>query len=563
MTIHHVVVREESSEKSGAPLNIAGIGEKLTAMTQPNIVIIQADQLAAAALSPYGNEVVQAPNIEALADGGVIFDRAYCNSPLCAPSRASMMTGMLPSRTGAFDNASDVPATVPTLAHRMRGLGYHTALVGRMHFIGPDQLHGFEKRPTSDVYPAGVSMIPDWTSDEHQQWFHDTDSVFEAGVSRASVQQDFDEEVVFNSLRNLTDRVREGRPFLMVSSFIHPHDPYEPPAEHWHRYDGVEIDMPRVGFGDVPLDPHSRRLLQMCGFDHRMPGQDAVRNARRAYYSAVSYVDDGIGQILGRIRRLGLADNTIVIVTADHGDMLGERGLWYKMSPFEQSARVPLIINAPGLLAPRRVGDVVSLVDLLPTLVDLAGGDVDELSGDGSSLLPLAAGTGSDAERQVTIEYLAEGLTAPQITLVEERYKYVHCPADPDQLYDLAADPGERVNLAAADGLRDSQAEAALVRLRAEVAADYDLDALRDRVLDSQADRRVARHALAQGQVTDWDNVPLDDSAQRYVRGDFWGSVNAGRLAGEAGAVRPLATAPSRHRRGDDEGQEGEGLAAG
>lgn len=528
-------------------------------MTQPNIVLIQADQLAAAALSPYGNEVVQAPNIEALADGGVIFDRAYCNSPLCAPSRASMMTGMLPSRTGAFDNASDFPATTPTLAHRMRSLGYHTALVGRMHFIGPDQLHGFEKRPTSDVYPADISMIPDWTSGEHQQWFHDTDSVFEAGISRASVQQDFDEEVVFNSLRNLTDRAREGRPFLMVSSFIHPHDPYEPPAEHWHRYDGVEIDMPRVGFGEVPLDPHSRRLLQMCGFDRRMPDERTVRNARRAYYSAVSYVDDGIGRILDRIRALGLAGNTIVIVTADHGDMLGERGLWYKMSPFEQSVRVPLIVSAPGLLGPRRVGEAVSLVDLLPTLVDLAGGDVGDLCGDGSSLVPSACGTSSGSDRPVVIEYLAEGLTAPQITLVEGRYKYVHCPTDPDQLYDLEADPDERVDLAGRGVPRDPRAEAALVRLRAEVAAGYDLQDLRRRVLDSQADRRIVRHALAQGQVTDWDNVPLDDSAHRYVRGDFWSSVDAGRLSGEAAAIRPLATAPSRHRRADD----GEGLAAG
>lgn len=529
-------------------------------MRRPNIVLIQADQLAAAALSPYGNEVVKAPNVAALADDGVVFERAYCNSPLCAPSRASMMTGLLPSQTGAFDNASDFPATTPTLAHRLRGLGYHTALVGRMHFIGPDQLHGFEKRPTSDVYPADVSMIPDWTTDERQQWFHDTDSVFRAGISRASVQQDFDEEVVFNSLRNLTDRAREGRPFLMVSSFIHPHDPYEPPAEYWHRYDDVDIDMPRVGYQDVPLDPHSARLLQMCGFDRRMPDEATVRNARRAYYAAVSYIDDAIGQILQRIRMLGLADNTVVMVTADHGDMLGERGLWYKMSPFEQSARVPLIVNAPGLPG-RRVSGVVSLVDVLPTLVDLAGGDADDLPGPGFSLVPLAEGRASRTGRRATIEYLAEGLTAPQITLVEDRYKYVHCPGDPDQLYDLIADPQERVNLADPAASPTPLVAAALDRLGATVADRYDLDELQSRVLASQADRRIVRNALCQGQVTDWDNVPLDDSARRYVRGDFWGAVNAGRLSGEADAdVVQIAPADDWPENSDDTRR---GLAAG
>ncbi len=128
----------------------------------PNIVLIQADQLVATALGAYGNTVVQSPEIDALAADGIVFERAYCNSPLCAPSRASMMTGLLPSQLGAFDNAAPFSSTVPTFAHYLRVAGYHTALVGRMHFIGPDQLHGFEQRATTDVYPAGMDMIPDW-----------------------------------------------------------------------------------------------------------------------------------------------------------------------------------------------------------------------------------------------------------------------------------------------------------------------------------------------------------------------------------------------------------------
>src|SRR5438552_670860 len=123
-----------------------------------------ADQLAVHALRPYGNRVVKAPTIDRLAEEGAVFDRAYCNSPLCAPSRASLMTGQLPSAIGAYDNASELPASVPTTAHYLRLRGYRTCLAGKMHFLGPDQLHGFEDRLTTDVYTAGFDWVPDWTS---------------------------------------------------------------------------------------------------------------------------------------------------------------------------------------------------------------------------------------------------------------------------------------------------------------------------------------------------------------------------------------------------------------
>ena len=127
----------------------------------PNILLIMADQMAAPALPCYGHPVVQAPNISRLAREGVVFDSAYCNSPLCAPSRAVLVTGQLPSRTGAYDNAAEFPASVPTFGHYLRAMGYHTSLCGKMHFIGPDQLHGFEERLTTDIYPADFGWTPD------------------------------------------------------------------------------------------------------------------------------------------------------------------------------------------------------------------------------------------------------------------------------------------------------------------------------------------------------------------------------------------------------------------
>ena len=513
--------------------------------TRPNIVVIQADQMAAQALGAYGDTAARTPHMDALAAEAAVFDRAYCNTPLCAPSRASMMTGRMPSDIDCFDNGSDFAASIPTFAHHLRADGYHTALVGRMHFIGPDQHHGFEQRLTTDVYPADMDMVPDWRRDlgDRLQWYHDADAVHTAGVSQATVQLDFDDEVGFRALRHLNDRVRadqaagERVPFLMVASFIHPHDPYEPPQEHWDRFADVDIPAPRhPEVPDPAQDPHSHRLRAMSGFDQRETTEEEVRRARRSYYAAVSYIDDHVGRIRERLESLGLWEDTVVVVTSDHGDMLGEKGLWFKMSPYEESSRVPLILHGPEHLVPAgRYANPVSLLDLMPTLLELGGADgatsaaaeATTPARQGLSLLESArrerSGTAGPADRDVIIEYLAEGTLRPQLTLVRGQHKFVVCPGDPDQLFDLHTDPHELTNIAA------DPAQAELVaELRAAVAAQYDLAALEEKVLASQARRRLVAQALQSGRPRPWDYEP--DPEQRYVRGDFWSALGYGQI---------------------------------
>ncbi len=504
---------------------------------KPNIVVVQADQLAPQALGAYGDEAARTPNIDALAEDGAVFDRAYCTTPLCAPSRASMMTGRMPSDLGCHDNGDDFPSSVPTFAHHLRSAGYHTALIGRMHFIGPDQHHGFEERLTTDVYPADMDMVPDWRRDpaDRLPWYHDADAVFTAGVSLATVQQDFDDEVGFRALRHLDDRVRvnqregEDVPFLMVTSFIHPHDPYEPPAEHWDRFAGVDI--PDPAHPQVPsrdADPHTHRLRVMSGFDRREPTLEETRRARRSYYAAVSYIDDHVGRIRARLDDLGLRESTIIVVTSDHGEMLGEKGLWFKMSPYEQSSRVPLIIHGPEHLVPAgRYANPVSLLDLAPTLHEIAGAPETDEAWDGLSLLESArresAGLAGPEDRDVHVEYLAEGTLRPQVTLVRGRYKYVVCPGDPDQLFDLDADPDERTSIASAPEHAD------LVQtLRKALDARYDLETLEEDVVASQSRRRIVATALQRGRSRPWDFAP--DPEQRYVRGDFWEAIAHGQI---------------------------------
>ena len=233
----------------------------------PHILLIMADQLSARALPSYGNRTSLAPNLTRLGDSGVVFERALCASPLCVPSRASLITGLLPSRTGAFDNAGELPAGAPTLAHRLRVRGYRTVLIGKMHFIGPDQLHGFEERPMTDVYPAGFDWIPDWELEDRERlpWYHDLSSVVRAGPVSATLQLAYDEEVLERACHAIAEAGADPRPLLLVVSFTHPHDPYEVPSEHWLRYDGVTIDPPTFPDPPDPSDPPTRRLRAMVG----------------------------------------------------------------------------------------------------------------------------------------------------------------------------------------------------------------------------------------------------------------------------------------------------------
>jgi len=488
---------------------------------EKNILVLMADQMTPSSLRPYGNTVSKTPRIDALAREGVVFDSAYCASPLCAPSRFAFMAGKLPSKIGAYDNAAELPAQTLTFAHYLRAAGYRTVLSGKMHFCGPDQLHGFEERLTTDIYPADFGWVPDWAQpDVRPSWYHNMSSVLDAGPCVRTNQLDFDDEVTFTVRQKLYDIVREreagtdARPFLVVASLTHPHDPYAIPPEYWNLYSDEAVDLPRTTLSYDESDPHSKRLRHVCENDRTPPTEQQVRNARRAYYGALSYVDAQFGSILDALQTTGLADDTIVIVTSDHGDMLGERGLWYKMTFFEHAARVPLIVHAPKQFMPRRVTESVSTIDLLPTLVELATGKRETAWPDpidGRSLVPHLNGDGGHDE--TLGEYLAEGALAPIVMIRRGRYKFIHTPVDPDQLFDLEADPQELVNLAGDPAYANTVAH-----FIAEVDARWNLDTLHEDVLASQRRRRFHYAATTQGRLQAWDWQPFNDASQRYMR---------------------------------------------
>lgn len=500
-------------------------------MTQRNIVVVMADQLAPHFTGAYGHRAAKTPHLDALAARGMRFDAAYCNSPLCAPSRFAFMSGQLISRIAAYDNASEFKATIPTFAHYLKTLGYRTCLSGKMHFVGPDQMHGFEDRVTTDIYPADFAWTPDWEAPDERidKWYHNMQTVKESGVAQATFQIDYDDEVEFAARRWLFDFARnkahgDDSPFALVASFIHPHDPYVARPEWWNLYCDGDIDLPAYLPEPEEQDPFSRRLMDGIEASYVPLTEEEVRRARRAYLANVSYFDSKIGQIVQTLKEIGELDNTIIIVTADHGDMLGERGLWYKMNFFEHSARVPLVMAGPGVVQ-GVAHNACSLIDLLPTFIEIGGGSTAMLGEpiDGRSLMPLARGEEDPIDEAIG-EYCAEMTPYPVLMIRRGALKFIHCDSDPPQLYDVANDPMEAVNLATDPAYADH-----LSAFSAEVRKRWDGEDLRRRIIETQKSRRALHAAMEAGAGEHWDYNPPSDASQQYVRNHMDWTVAASR----------------------------------
>jgi choline-sulfatase len=482
---------------------------------KPNILFVMADQMAAQFLEPYGHKLVQTPNLSRLAREGVVFENCYSTSPLCAPARATVMNGLLPSRTGVYDNAAEFPSAIPTWAHYLRLQGYQTCLSGKMHFVGPDQLHGLEERLTTDIYPADFGWTPDWRLKQERidWWYHNMTSVLQPGIAEISNQLEFDDDVAFQATRKLYDYARftPEKPFALMTSFTHPHDPYAARKKFWDLYKDEDIDLPAVpAMRREQLDAHSQRLYDVSAMDDYTVTEKDIRAARHGYYANISYVDDLLGQLITTLEVTGTLENTTIIFTSDHGDFLGERGLWYKMSYLEPAAHVPLIIWNPKSYKPRRVKEPVSLADIMPTIAAMGGTTTLSRPADGRSLMPLLQGAAENPDATAWGEYLAEGAIAPLYMLRRGPWKFIHSPVDPDQLFNLVDDPLELKNLAATHPLGK--------KFRAEVEAKFDIPKTHQAVLQSQQSRLMMFEAMKQGHHFPWDFQPLRDASEQYTR---------------------------------------------
>ena len=520
---------------------------------KPNILLIMVDELAPQALPAYGHPVVRSPHIDRLAQSSVVFNSAYTNSPLCAPARASMLAGRWTPGIQAWDNGAEMPSEIPTMAHYLRARGYSATLAGKMHFIGPDQLHGFETRLTTDIYPADFSWTANWSRPptEPNPAGVSMRPVLEAGHCLRNMQIDYDEEVQYQAKQWIWDRARrkdEAKPFFLTVSYTHPHPPFVAQKDFWDLYRDDDIDMPRVGtLPPEQLDAGSLGLYYNHRRDKMPITQQDVIAARRAYYGMISWVDERIGDLLSTLAASGLDDNTVVVFTSDHGEMLGERGMWFKMCMYEWSVRVPLFVRWPGKLQPRRVKANVSLVDLLPTLLDVSGYDATQPVGglvepvDGHSLLPLMQGSDGGTWTDLAIsDFTAGGVGRPLRMVKHGDWKLITIGGLAPMLFNLKDDVNELHDRSA-----DPASQSVLENLLAMAPDRYDWQTI-DRLVRLSQKRRLLIGAADKTTATptrwNWKSRPDDDL--RYVRG---GGLRDGEHATKAKARFPYVDEAGEH----------------
>ena len=498
---------------------------------KPNIILIMGDQLNHRFLPWSGNSVVQAPNFTKLAKRGTVFKNIYCNYPICAPSRYSMLTGLLPHSISAWDNAAEFSSAIPTIGHALTLSGYETILCGKMHFVGPDQKHGFSERLVTDIYPADFAWVPNWNDGpRNAPTGISMKAVIEAGHCQRSLQLDYDDEVEYFAKQKLFDLRRRPTqdPFFFCISFTHPHSPFTAPQNFWDLYQPSDIDMPRVG--EIPfekLDTHSKWLYYSHGRDQAKVNNEDIRNARHAYYGMISYLDSKVGNLINILDSLSFERETLIIFCSDHGEMMGERGMWFKQTFFEDSVRVPFFIGGSAWKSNLQESEQLgSLIDLVPTLLEVSGSGKYWASAlAGKSLLP----NNTNGSTSVISEYSDMGVCAPCRMIRKGDYKYWVTHGHESQLYDLAKDPYELNNISGSvlyQAIEDT--------LKDEIFQDWDPEKINREVLESQKRRRFIQESRNFRQDPDnWSFQVSRNDRLRYVRGsgDKEGTVATKRLA--------------------------------
>ena len=471
-----------------------------------NLLLIMADQLTPMLMGAYGHPVVKTPNLDKLVSKGIRFDAAYSPHPVCAPARACMMTGRYASRIGAYDNGALLKADEPTIAHYLTNTGYECVLSGKMHFVGPDQLHGFKKRFVTNIYPADFR----WTymATEHGLKANQAEQYIDESihVGKWHSYLSYDEEAHFNALEYIRSKSeKKDTPFFMCVSYHHPHEPFWPPQEFWDMYEGAEIDVPlfpeNLDETYSELDKWIREYNNVDQYNEKITDAESIRCVRRAYYALVSYIDKKVGELLDTLKLRGLDKDTVIAFTSDHGDMLCERAMVQKRVFYEWSSRIPLILCYPD---GRHAGTVrqepVSLIDLLPTFLDIAGVPENKrLKIDGRSLVKLLDGCEEGIRESISENPADEMVRTPCFMIRRDSYKYTYIHKGSCQLFNIRQDPGEWNNLAGKEEYAGIESE-----LRERILELFDPEAIYNDVIESFKKRMLIDQAMRINK-TKWD----------------------------------------------------------
>lgn len=419
-----------------------------------NVMIFTTDEHVGSLMACAGDPLVRTPNLDRLASRGVMFKRAYCNNPICVPGRYSIMTGQYVRDIGSLHYGDGLDPATWTYPKHFAAAGFQTTCVGKMHFMGLEQMHGWMFRPFGDMeLVQGHAKMPGFVEDEYAEG-NPAPVWLDEWVRRAGPGENgfiiFDKSVTREACINLRDYYRsdifplwtDGRPLLFQVSFKTPHWPFWAPKELYDYYrERVTLPTVRERSGH-PFMKHKQGWEQPDGNT-----EEEILNARAAYYALIEWVDGQIGQVLDTMEELGVLDDFMIIYHSDHGEMDGEHDAWGKGCAYEDSVHVPLLVSCPGEIPAGEVRETpVSLVDLFPTMCDYAGLETPpDMRGD--SLRPLIdGGDEAFAERIVISEF--HGGYSPWVMAVRGDLKYVHYTRDdaPDELFDLSDDPHETEN---------------------------------------------------------------------------------------------------------------------
>ncbi|WP_421849704.1 sulfatase-like hydrolase/transferase [Oricola sp.] len=451
-------------------------------MTPKNLVIILSDEHNARFLGCRGHAVVKTPNLDRLAARGTRFDAAYCNSPICVPSRASMATGRYAHDTGFWDNAAPYDGSIPSWGHRLREQGFGAVSVGKLHFRSTEDDNGFDPEIAPLHVAGGIGDLLGLIREDMEPRAGSPKFAQNVGSGETSYTA-YDRTITDEAKRWLTEQApAQSAPWVLFVSFVAPHFPLVAPDEFYNLYQDVEIDPQNFTEGlERPNHPYYQAMLHNIDFDDHFDATSREK-AIRGYLGLCSFLDHNVGQVVDAIDAAGLSGDTRVLYASDHGEALGKRGFWGKSTMFEESAAVPMILAGPDVAMGQVVDSPVSLVDLFPTVLDCvdARQHADDADLPGMSLFETAAG--KSADRTVFSEYHAAGSCTGNYMLRKGRFKLVYFAAFAPELFDLIADPLETRNLAEVPEHR-----AKLQELLSELRDILDPDAMSEVVKQHQA----------------------------------------------------------------------------
>ena len=416
-------------------------------MKPTNLLFIMSDEHSKRVLGCYGNEIVQTPNMDALAAEGTLFENAYSNCPICVPSRASFATGRYVHGIGNWDNAFPYQGEPSSFGHALAEAGHRCDSIGKLHYRSADDPNGFDNEILPLHVLNGKGDLQGMLRSPPPQRPSTKQLAADAGEGESTyIRYDRDIRDAACTWLEHTAVAPPDRPWMLFVSFVCPHFPLVAPKEFFDLYPLDSLPLPSLRKPDeFPDHPVLRKLREVQNYEDHFRNETQIRTAIAAYYGMVSFLDDNIGRILTALKATGLAADTRIVYTSDHGDNLGTRTFWGKSNMYDESAGVPLIMAGPDIAKGRRVATPVSLVDAHPTIMECAGAPVDA-SLPGRSLFAIAEG--ADADRTVLSEYHAVASVTGIFMVRFGRYKYIHYEGYRPQLYDLEADPFETTDLA-------------------------------------------------------------------------------------------------------------------